>query len=126
MHILDRVAALNLSLVMAHQADAAYWKEWEMFGLPGGIQLFTIFNFAAFMLLLWLFIAVIARQRNGLRSSLLIAVLSGVILPIHAAFALAGFTQFHLPISIAVIVSTFAVSIWQAILTWRVRSEFIM
>lgn len=126
MHILNRVAALNLSLVMAHQADAAYWKEWEMFGLLGGIQMFTIFNFAAFMFLLWLFIAVITRQRKGLLSSLTISILSGVILPIHAMFAFAGFTQFHLPISIVVIVFTFVVSIWQAILTWRFRSEFIM
>jgi len=39
MRVLDRVAALNLSLVMAHQADAAYWKEWEKFRLPCGIQL---------------------------------------------------------------------------------------
>lgn len=124
MRVLDQVAALNLSLVMAHQADAAYWKEWEMFGLPGGIQLFTLFNFAAFLLLLWLFSALISRRRTGLRSSFLIAGLSGVVLPIHAAFAFAGFTEFHLPVSIAVIIGTFVASIWQAILTWRARTEF--
>ena len=124
MRILDRVTALNLSLVMAHQADAAYWKEWEMFGLPGGIQLFTLFNLAAFFLLLWLFSAVISRQRTGLRGSFLIAGLSGVILPIHAGFAFAGFTEFHLPVSIAVLIGTFVVSIWQAILTWLARTEF--
>jgi hypothetical protein len=124
MRVLDRVAALNLSLVMAHQADAAYWKEWEMFGLPGGIQLFTLFNLAAFLLLLWLYSAVTSRQRKGLRSSLLIAGLSGVVLPIHAVFALAGFTEFHLPVSVAIIIGTFVVSIWQVILTWRARTEF--
>lgn len=124
MRVLDRVAALNLSLVMAHQADAAYWREWEMFGLPGGIQFFTLFNLAAFMLLLWLFAAVVSRRRTGLRGSFVIAALSGVVLPIHAGFALAGFEQFHLPVSIAVIVGTFVVSVWQAILTWRARLEF--
>ena len=124
MRVLDRVAVLNLSLVMAHQADAAYWKEWEMFGLPGGIQLFTLFNLAAFLLLLWLYSAVFSRQRKGLRSSFLIAALSGVVLPIHAIFALAGFTEFHLPVSIGIIIGTFIVSIWQAILTWRARTEF--
>ena len=124
MRVLDQVAALNLSLVMAHQADAAYWKEWEMFGLPGGIQLFTLFNFAAFLLLLWLFSALISRRRTGLRGSFLIAGLSGVVLPIHAAFAFAGFTEFQLPVSIAVIIGTFVASIWQAILTWRARTEF--
>jgi hypothetical protein len=122
--VLDRVAALNLSLVMAHQADAAYWREWEMFGLPGGIQFFTVFNLAAFMLLLWCFAALVSRRRTGLRASFLIAGLSGVVLPIHTGFALAGFEQFHLPVSIAVIVGTFVVSVWQAILTWRARPEF--
>lgn len=125
MRRLDWVVALNLSLVMAHQADAAYWKEWEMFGLPGGIQFFTLFNLAAFLLLLWCFVAVVTRQRSGLRGSFVIAALSGVVLPIHAGFGLAGFTQFHLPVSIAIIVGTFVASIWQAILTWSARSEFL-
>lgn len=124
MRALDRVAALNLTLVMVHQAEAAYWKEWEMFGLPGGIQMFTLFNMGAFLLLLWLYTAVISRKPIGLRASFLIAGLSGVVLPIHAAFAFAGFTEFHLPVSIAVIVGTFVVSIWQAVLTWRTRREF--
>lgn len=124
MRVLDRVAALNLSLVMAHQADAAYWREWEMFGLPGGIQFFTLFNLAAFMLLLWFFAALVSRRRTGLRGLFVIAALSGVVLPIHAGFALAGFEQFHLPVSIAVIVGTFVVSVWQGLLTWRARLEF--
>ncbi|MCA6596409.1 MAG: hypothetical protein IM539_08820 [Pseudanabaena sp. M046S1SP1A06QC] len=95
-----------------------------MFGLPGGIQLFTLFNLAAFILLLWCFVAVVTRKRSGLRGSFVIAALSGVVLPIHAAFGLAGFTQFHLPVSIAIIVGTFGISILQANLTWRARSEF--
>jgi len=124
MRVLDRVVTLNLSLVMAHQADAAYWKEWEMFGLPGGIQLFILFNLAAFFLLLWLYSAVLSRKRTGLRSSFLIAGLSGVVLPIHAAFAVTGFTEFHLPVSVVVIIGTLPVSIWQAILAWRSRTQF--
>lgn len=124
MRTLDRVAAVNTALVMTHQADAAYWKEWEMFGLPGGIQFFNIFNLFAFALLLWCFAAVVRRRPAGLRGSYLIAALSGVVLPIHAAFALAGFEQFHLPVSIAIIVGTFVMSVWQIILTRKARQEF--
>ena len=126
MRALDRVVALNLSLVMAHQVDAAYWKEWEMFGLPGGIQLFTVFNLVAFLLLLRFFSFVLLRQRNGLRGSFLIASLSGIVFPIHAVFAAFGFRQFHLPISITVIVGCSVVSIWQSVLTWRARKEFMV
>ena len=126
MRALDRVVALNLSLVMAHQVDAAYWKEWEMFGLPGGIQLFIVFNLAAFLFLLRFFSSVLLRQRNGLIGSFLIAALSGIVFPIHAVFAAFGFRQFHLPISITVIVGCFVVSLWQAVLTGRARKEFLV
>ena len=68
MRALDRVSTLNLALVMAHQADAAYWKEWEMFGLPGGIQLFNLFNLGAFLLLLGCFASVVARRPGRLSS----------------------------------------------------------
>ena len=117
MRAIDRVAALNIALVMAHQADAAYWKEWEMFHLPGGIQFFNLFNLAAFAVLLWCFAALVTRSRTAVRASFVIAALSGVVLPIHATFALAGFTQFHLPMSVAIIVGTFVASVWQVVLT---------
>jgi hypothetical protein len=52
---------------MAHQADAAHWKEQEMFGLPGGIQLFTLFNLTAFSRLLGCFVAVFTAMYLQLR-----------------------------------------------------------
>ena len=27
---------LNFALLVTHQIDSAYWKEWELFHLPGG------------------------------------------------------------------------------------------
>jgi len=33
-----------MSLLILHQIDAAYWKEWEMFYVSGGIQVFLVFN----------------------------------------------------------------------------------
>lgn len=95
-----------------------------MFGLPGGIQLFNLFNLGAFLLLLSCFASVVARRPGGFRASLAIAVLSGSVLPIHAGFAAAGFTQFHLPVSVALIVGTFVVSVWQVVITLRARHEF--
>lgn len=26
---------MNAALLVTHEIDAAYWKEWELFGLPG-------------------------------------------------------------------------------------------
>ena len=41
----------NLSLLATHQADAAYWHEWDVFGVPGGLPFFLLFNVAAVALL---------------------------------------------------------------------------
>ena len=53
-----------------------------------------------------------------------IAVCSGVVLPIHSGFAIAGFTQFNLLVSIFLIVATFVISLVQMILTLRHWHEF--
>ena len=122
---LNNIALFNLALVLTHQVDAAYWHEWEMFGLPGGIQLFSALNVLIFMLVLALFVSLIQRRSSGFKSSLIIVAISGSVLPIHAGFVLAGFMQFHLPFSAFLIVATFVVSMTQAALTFRARHEFV-
>jgi hypothetical protein len=121
---LNRITVLNLALVLAHQVDAAYWREWEMFGLPGGIQLFNALNVVIFLVVLFCFVAVIQRRSSGFCCSLFIALLCASVLPIHTAFALSGFNQFHLPFSVFLIFATFAASIVQVALTFRARHEF--
>ncbi len=122
--MLNKIIILNLTLMIAHEIDAAYWHEWDMFALPGGIQFFNIFNIAIILLVLTCFISVIERKRNGFTSSLVIAGIGMLILPIHGGFALAGYTQFHLPVSMFIIGASFIVSIAQVIFTFRARHEF--
>lgn len=124
MSSLNKIVVLNLALTLTHQVDAAYWREWEMFGLPGGIQLFNALNVLIFLAVLACFVPVIQRKTSGFACSLLIAAVCGCILPIHAAFALAGYTQFDLPFSVLLIVATFVVSIVQVVVTVRARREF--
>lgn len=121
---LDRIVVLNLSLLIAHQIDAAWWQEWEMFRLPGGIQLFNVLNVIIFIVLLAGMIAVIRRAASGYVWSLVIAGACALVLPIHTGFALTGHEQFHLPVSIFLIVATFVGAITQILITLRCRGEF--
>lgn len=121
---LNRIAILDIALVFAHQGDAACWHEWEMFGLPGGIQLFNLFNVLVFVLVLALFVPVVQRRPAGFTCSMAIAALCASVLPIHTGFALAGFEQFHLPVSIALIGATFVAAIAHGAMTWGARREF--
>lgn len=122
--MLNKTIIVNIALLITHQIDAAYWHEWDMFRLPGGIQLFNALNVLIFVFVLGCFVAVIQRRRAGFACALAIAATSALVLPIHAGFALSGHTEFHLPMSIAVIVGTFVVSVVQAFLVFRCRHEF--
>ena len=39
-----RLYVANLALLATHQADAAYWREWDVFGVPGGLPFFLLFT----------------------------------------------------------------------------------
>jgi hypothetical protein len=122
--MLNKFMVLNLTLLIAHQIDAAYWHEWDMFALPGGIQLFNFLNILIFLVALACFVAVIQRKASGFFCSLTIAAMSSLVLPIHTGFALAGYKQFDLPFSIFLIGCTFLTSIAQVVFTLKQRHEF--
>ncbi|MDX1497098.1 MAG: DUF6713 family protein, partial [Salinisphaeraceae bacterium] len=122
--MLNKLAILNIALLIGHQADAAYWHEWEMFAMPGGIQVFNIFNVVAFTILLGCLSLLVQRKPGGFAGSLVIIFGSGIVLPIHTGFALFGFEQFNLPVSIALIVGCFIVSLAQLVCTLRMPDAF--
>jgi hypothetical protein len=32
---------LNAALLFTHEIDSAFWKEWDLIGIPGGIKFFS-------------------------------------------------------------------------------------
>ena len=44
---MERWYLATLLALILHQIDAAFWHEWDMFSVPGGIQGFLVFNLAA-------------------------------------------------------------------------------
>ena len=102
----------TMLFLILHQIDAAYWKEWEMFHLPGGVQGFLVFNLAAIAVVLAGYRHVLlATARATLYAGVCAALGVGTCL-IHAGFALAGLEQFHLPLSVAIIVLCLASAAW--------------
>ncbi|MGX9774968.1 DUF6713 family protein [Janthinobacterium aestuarii] len=102
----------TMLFLILHQIDAAYWKEWEIFHLPGGVQGFLVFNLAAIALVLAGYRHVLlATERAPLYACVCAALGVGTFL-IHVGFALAGLEQFHLPLSMAIIVLCLASAVW--------------
>jgi hypothetical protein len=102
---LERCYFATMLALIVHQIDAAYWNEWEMFAVPGGIQGFLVFNGCAVGAILWGYRSVLLQRRAAKMWSKACAVLGLGTFIIHAAFALAGRHEFALPLSMLSIVA---------------------
>ena len=98
---------------MFHQIDAAYWHEWDMFYLPGGIQGYLLFNIVAVPVLLVGYKKVVEVSSAAIKYAYFCASLGGLTFVIHALFLVFGYEQFMLPLSLLIIVMCLLSSIWQ-------------
>ena len=57
---------LNAAVLITHEIDSAYWHEWELFGMPGGIQLFLVLNLLLVMLVLYGYQTLVQGRASGL------------------------------------------------------------
>ena len=107
---------LNLALLLTHQIDSAYWREWELFHLPGGLQLNLVLNFLLAILALSGFALLLSGSSTGYWAALVLAAAGVVAFAIHSVFILKGSRAFRLPVSIGVLTATLVVSLVQGTL----------
>lgn len=107
--------------LILHQIDAAYWHEWDMFLLPGGIQGFLLFNFIAFPILLFGLVSVSTSAKNHTNFAYLCGFFGILTFLIHSIFFILGYKQFHLPLSILTIIGCFLSGLWLIIATYKYK-----
>jgi hypothetical protein len=112
--MLETLYGVNSVLLIIHEEDSAYWREWDLFGLPGGIQSFLLMDMILIALGLIGFRYVIQGRRAGLWFSVVQAGCGILAFVLHGVFIVNGHPEFTLPVSEAVLVLTFLVSIAQA------------
>jgi hypothetical protein len=110
---------LNLALLITHEIDSAFWKEWNLFGLPGGIQEFLVVNFLLVLVALVGFRNMISGKRSGYYFALLLAGSGMFAIGIHSYFILQGHQEFTLPVSIVTLIILFFVSLSQGVLALK-------
>jgi hypothetical protein len=69
---------LNLTLLLLHEIESAYWKEWEILSLPGGITGFLIIHFPLIIVLLYGLLQLYERTLTGYIFSLITGI-TGII-----------------------------------------------
>lgn len=106
---------LNLSLITTHQVDAAFWHEWDVFGVPGGLPFFLVFNFVAVGLLAYGLVVVAARRPKARLAALLCAGVCLLTVVIHALFFFVDPVAFWTPMSIAIFGALAATSVLQIV-----------
>lgn len=108
---------INAALLINHEIDSAYWKEWELFKLPGGIGGFLIIHFPLIFLVLIGLVEVYKNTVPGFIFSLMLSVGGIAAFVIHTVFLIKGREEFKKPISIAILVAVLLVSVFQLGLT---------
>jgi hypothetical protein len=115
--ILFWIYLVNAILLINHEIDSAYWKEWDLFKLPGGISGFLIIHFPLLFLVLYGLVLVYQGSFSGLIFSMILS-LSGIFaFCIHLFFIKRGRNEFKTPVSLFILSATLIVSIIQGILT---------
>ncbi len=104
---------LNFALLFTHEIDSAYWKEWELVGMPGGIQVFLVLNFLLLLVALTGFRQVLLVERYGNLFSLFLAVSGILAFSVHSYFILNGHREFTLLASLVLLVLILLVSLVQ-------------
>jgi hypothetical protein len=108
---------VNAALLIMHEIDSAYWKEWELFHLPGGIGGFLALHLPLIMVIFYGFSRVIAQTTGGLVFSLILSLAGMAAFTIHMVFLKKGNKRFRTAASISLLAATLAVSIIQAAVT---------
>ncbi|MCZ8205296.1 DUF6713 family protein [Gemmatimonas sp.] len=118
---LERLYLANAVVLIVHQMDAAYWQEWQLFHLPGGLALYLVLNIPLVLLVLAGYGAVVARRPSAVAYSWGLVAAGLFAVTFHAAYLLAGHAAFRAPASLALLADTALLSGAQAVLLHRAR-----
>ena len=108
---------VNAVLLITHEIDSAYWKEWELFKLPGGSTGFVLLHLPLVFLILWGLVLVFQRSLAGLVLSLILSLGGIFAFTIHTMFIKKGRNEFNVPVSLFLLMATLLVSLVQAACT---------
>jgi hypothetical protein len=107
----------NAILLITHEIDSAYWKEWELFKLPGGITGFLLLHFPLLFIILYGLVLIVRHSVLGFIFSLILCFGGIFAFVIHTYFLKQGRREFNKPISKLILVLTLMVSITQLVIT---------
>ena len=108
---------LNATILIDHEIDSAYWKEWKLFHLPGGEAGFLLLHIPLLMPVLYGLVLADRGMFAGLILSLVVSVSGLLAFSIHTFFLHRGHPEFKTPVSLGLLWMILLVSLAQFCLT---------
>jgi len=108
---------INSVLLIDHEIDSAYWKEWELFRLRGGITGFLLLHIPLLFVILLGLVLITRHSWWGSVFSLLVCLGGLFAFAAHSYFLRKGRPQFNNWVSKCILVAILLVSIIQAVVT---------
>ena len=108
---------VNAILLICHEIESAYWKEWELFKMKGGITFFVIIHIPLVALILYGMIEFYQATTAGGIFSFILSLGGIFAFSIHTYFIKKGNEEFTLPISKILLYSILVVSVLQFVFT---------
>ncbi len=121
----DALYLANASVLLTHQIDAAYWHEWELFGLPGGAPLFVLTNVPMVFLVVWGAYALALGRTAGIVMSWALVASGLIAFGLHTFFLVRGYAAFDAPVSLALLGATLVISIAQGFALRSPTRDFV-
>jgi Family of unknown function (DUF6713) len=107
----------NSVLLINHEIDSAYWKEWELFWLPGGLSGFLLLHFPLLFVIQYGLVLVARGSFLGLFFSMILSLGGLFAFVIHTYFLKKGRNEFNTVVSKSILRATLAVSSVQMAVT---------
>ena len=110
---------INAALLLTHEIDSAYWHEWKLFGVPGDIEGFLLFNFVLIVIVLHGFRQLLLEAPSGRWYAVLLGGGGVFAFTVHLTFIALGRSEFATLASVALLVCTGVASLVQIVLAVR-------
>ena len=100
----------NATLLVNHEIDAVYWKEWDLFNIRGGITGFILLHIPLVFIILAGLVMVLRDGFWGPVMSLVMGAVGVFTFSIHAYYLRKGRKEFRTPLSLSILGAILVVS----------------
>jgi hypothetical protein len=106
-----------------HEIDSAFWHEWQLLRIPGGVQLFLLLHLPLLGIVLYGFWCVVLWRRWARAFSYGLALVGIGAVTLHSVLMAAGNPEFRQPVSLAVLAGILIVSGVQIVVVSRLSGS---